>query len=159
MPWITPTGHIDEGNNYTYPEYAWDDNTITFASDVANLSNWTATLILTHSAIICDIIRFWAVFGTGLGNLIDVDVQKPDDSWVDVFHGTWDEGEYFEQSIPNGPFSIKAIRLKGYNGFFFPLAFNIHEVDFGEVVPVYAASPLVGSKLIRNPLISRGLVA
>lgn len=92
--WVSPTGN--ESTSWGTPSNAYDDNTDTLASSFFT----SDTLVLTHSALTCNKIRFWCM--DAFGYWFTVDVYK-DGSWVNVYNGGglmyWIECSFSQGSV------------------------------------------------------------
>ena len=115
MSWVSPTGFVDSGGEWMDETNAYDDNTATSAScyDIES-EDWTSFLELTHSAIQCDKIRFYAATVNNYVDTVDVDVYYGG-AWHDVYQGSWTEDSWVEKSIPGGEQSVTSVRFRFWN--------------------------------------------
>jgi len=106
--WVSPTGHNDPSNSWSYESYAYDDDTDSRAS-----TNDPEYLELTHSAIVCDKVRIYAAkFSKGIpyDANIDIDVYYGG-AWHNIFSGYITKQTWVEKAIGSTQ-SVTAARVK-----------------------------------------------
>lgn len=109
--WTSPTGFtagpwINEAN-------AYDGDTGTEAYEILLAAAWTDYIELTHAALSCDQIKFYAQQG-GTATLIDVDVyDSVEGVWADVYQGTYTELAWVTKSLDRRRTVTKA-RIRFY---------------------------------------------
>lgn len=91
--WVSPTGYLDPGNQWTGESAAYDNNTATYAQNTYGSTGWGQFIYLTLAEpITSDRVRVNADYLNADINYVDVDVYV-DGAWVDVFQGgdesTW----------------------------------------------------------------------
>lgn len=127
--WVSPTGHNDPSNSWSYESYAYDDNTDSKAT--AHVTG--DYLELTHSAIYCDKVRIYAT-SLSKGKLydptIDIDVYYSG-AWHNIWSGYITKKTWVEKDI-GSPQSVTAARVKcnlvpGLGGFY------LYEFDFNSL--------------------------
>jgi len=132
MAWITPTGHEDEGNNWSHLGYvvtnAYDDNEGTIALHAGIDSVWSNFLGLTHAALNIESVRVKPAMSGGhkAGDLIDVDVY--DGEWHDVYNGAYTDAVWTTYPHARADVTKARVRLWSTGN-----TARIWEFDFGEV--------------------------
>jgi hypothetical protein len=90
--WISPTGYEDPGDEWLTETNAYDDETETSAgNDIPGRDTWSSYLVLTHSAITSNMIRYYIEReDDGIGQ---VEIDLYNGTWMNAYSGTgtWDE--------------------------------------------------------------------
>ena len=102
--WVTPTGHID-GGGWVNPANVYDENVETMGTVPVPLQSWSTWLELTHAALSCVGLRFYADKSTDTSlNRVKIDVYYGD-AWHEVVANgeftaeAWNEYEFAEQTV------------------------------------------------------------
>jgi len=133
--WVKPTGYNDPSSDWLYETQAYDDNVSQWAYDGSDPpAGWSGYLELTHAAMYCSKVRFYAYWNSGLITSIDVDVYYGE-AWHDVFEGAFANETWIEKVIGSTQL-ITAFRFRFYHSVETVWA-ALGEVDFYEqtVVP------------------------
>jgi len=141
--WVDPTGH---NTDWTNPANAYDTLTATYAEKANGGAGWTTYIELTHTAILCNNIRYWYTDGGGTSNNFEVDIFY-DGGWHNIYTGAATLGAWTTVSIsPIQEITSVRFRASAVAG----LTAYLHEVDFGEVVwvEVTAAGVLSGNHVV-----------
>lgn len=127
--WVIPTS----GSGWTYNYRARDNDLATWASNTVQPQTWSPFIYLTHAAIDCDKIRFYALRYSNSIDTIDIDVYYEDD-WHHVYQGGYADRVYVEKSIPEGTKSVTQVRASIYNrSVDTAKSARIYEIHFWEV--------------------------
>ena len=138
--WTSPTGFVDGNSKWTSEEDAYDEDTADPARNGTE-TGWTSYLELTHSAINCKKVRFFAYYSATYVTQISVDVYYSSD-WHNIYEGIFADSEWVEKEIGSIQ-SVTAMRIKLY----VLLVGNteLFEVDFGEVTGDISGSGNTGT--------------
>jgi len=134
MEWTTPTGYIDASGDWEYPVRAYDDNTVTKASQGWISSGdwvWGEFLELTHAEMACNKIRVWRAYDTYRG-IIDVDVFDGTD-WQHVYEGAPNNLDWKEIVFAEVNTTKMRYRQQGKANVGVSVAVYLYEADFGHV--------------------------
>ncbi|PVX24003.1 MAG: hypothetical protein CW691_08980 [Candidatus Bathyarchaeum sp.] len=101
--WVSPTGYEDPGNSWYYETRAYDDNEGRYAYTWVPGRSWSGYLVLTHSALTCDTVRYLIRRQTSNIDRIEVDIYT-EGKWENVYSGagtweTWEEVTFDEASV------------------------------------------------------------
>jgi hypothetical protein len=107
--WVSPFQY--EGNGWTNPSYAYDNNTSTKASASISKNSWSSYLILDSSAISCHNIRYYISRSATQINTVKIDIYAG--SWINVYNGpgTWDQWT----NVTFTEMSVTKMRFRFYN--------------------------------------------
>jgi len=147
MAWQSPTGFNDPDNKWDDETNAYDENTGTEATTIIYKpgEDWADYwLELTHAALNCSKVQFWAYYETGRIDQIDLDVYY-DDGWHDVYQGIYADKEWVEKDIPEGAKSVTAARVRFHNTSALGRTVRLYEFDFWEVEATPKTSSDTGS--------------
>ena len=112
--WVKPTGYNDPDSGWLYETQAYDNNVCNWAyCGGEGAAGWRPYLELTHSAMYCSKVRFYAYWNSGLITLIDIDVYY-DGAWHDVFQGAFANEIWIEKAIGSTQL-ITAFRFRFYH--------------------------------------------
>lgn len=127
--WVSPTGHQDPGNDWDYEGDAHDESTSTSASTSVPGNGWSDYLVLTHSAIPCDSIRYNIGRQNSVIDRVEVDIYAGG-GWINVYSGsgTW----WSWRTITFTEASVTQVRFRFHNNFHNPRSAYVREVDFLE---------------------------
>jgi len=128
MSWVTPTGHNDPDDKWSFEEYAYDGETGPWYA-VTTFTGYYLELTLT-SAIDCDKTRIWVGAPSG-DAYIDVDVYY-DGAWNNIHSGAITESQWVELSI-GATKSVNKARVKWNSG---TVQIEVYEFAFGQVLEV-----------------------
>lgn len=132
MTWISPTGHNDPSSEWSYESRAFDERTSSSTYSKIPPLSWSGFLELTHDALDCDKIRFYALSEWHF-EWIDVDIYYEGD-WHHVHEGFFADRTWVEKNIPEGQKSVTAARIRFYNELENEvLRARLYEFDFWEV--------------------------
>ena len=134
--WVSPTGHLDPDHGsrgWWVEERAYDEDTALSANFNVNNASWSNFLQLTHAAMRCNKVRFWAANLTGKVDTIDVDAYY-EGTWHHVYEGSdYEDRNWTEKSLTDIKIITK-FRFRLYNSD--PIsdwAGMLYEVDFFKV--------------------------
>lgn len=130
--WVSPTGFIDPGNMWRDETKAYDEDTDSPAINDIPTKQWSSYLELTHAALSCDKVQFWAYYDARYITQISVDVYY-DGAWHNIYEGSFADREWVEKTIPAGTKSVTAARVKFYNNHTAVYNAFLFEFDFWEV--------------------------
>jgi hypothetical protein len=150
MDWLSPTGYVDPDSQWTTEDRAYDE-LISFPDPVYACTTiysagWSSFLELTHTAMLCSKVRFYAVYYAGYVTQIDVDAYY-NGVWNHVYEGSYTNLTWVEKSLASNQ-TITAFRFRFYTpvGDVSP---SLVEVDFyGVVVTI----PTVTTPAVTNIL-------
>ena len=128
--WLSPTGFNDPSNIWTNEIKAYDENVGTETESIVPHSSWSGFLELTHSAMTCSKVRFFAMYLADYLETIDIDVFY-NGTWHDVYQGTFVDMAWVEKLLPSTQ-TITAFRFRFYNKHAINAidAAGLFEVDF-----------------------------
>jgi len=95
--WISPTGHLP-GSGWADEIKAYDDDTDTRAYINVPEGTWSPFIILTHTAILCTKIRFYAYHSSYWVDEVDVDIHYAG-FWHNLYQGSFEGMEWVEKAI------------------------------------------------------------
>ena len=121
LVWLSPTGHFDPSIQWINEEYAYDDNTLTFAQGPSGVNKWSGFLELITAKINCSKFRFWSERAQPL---IDIDVHDAT-GWHNVYYDTFVTDQWVEKVFASR--MIDRIRLQFWQDSEYP---RINELDF-----------------------------
>jgi len=140
--WITPTGA--SGTGWSSAANSKDDNNSTYAYEynvtLASYGNW---LTFTVGSMLCDKIRFDALYNTDILEII-IEVYY-EAGWHQIYIGSYTNHAWVEKSIPAGQKTVTQARVKFYNSTGFPGLAKMYEFDFNQV-----ASAVVIPKMVHH---------
>ena len=133
MGWVSPTGFNDPQSGWTDETKLYDEDTGSYSiSDSILAKEWSEYVELTHAALNCDKVQFWAYYGATYITQISLDVYY-DSDWHNIYEGVYADREWVEKTIPAGTKSVTAARAKFYNNYTGPQQAYFYEFDFNEV--------------------------
>jgi len=138
IQWISPTGYEDPGNQWSSETNAYDDDTSTrAASNVPGGNTWSSYLVLTHSGITSNMIRYY--IGRQDTSISRVEIDIYDSTWTNVYSGpgTWDAWanvSFAETSVTSMRFRFLNTRPAAPQR---RMAY-VYEADFLPSIPNYA---------------------
>ncbi|MBA7581328.1 hypothetical protein ES708_23230 [subsurface metagenome] len=145
MAWVSPTGHDDPDNAWIQEDHAYDEatGTYTFTSPYVPPLTWSGFIELTHAALPCDKVRFFAEITLGYFEIVDLDVYYGGD-WHHVYQGGFATRTWVEKALGN-TYSVTKARLRSYNkNSLYSYGFILYEFDFwAEVVAPTVTTPAV----------------
>jgi len=141
--WVSPTGYNDPNGGWHDETKAYDDSTSTYAYSSTPGDSWGVFLELTHSAIVCNKVRFYAHYYESYVIEIDLDVYYGG-SWHHVYEGSYSDKAWEEKSL-GGSFSVTTARVRFYNTYSTPIEAWLYEFDFGQVI-----APTVTTQAVTN---------
>ena len=109
MGWMSPTGFVDGGGTWTDETLAYDEDTVTYATETIGAVGWGNYLELTHLAINCDKVQVWSSYQASI-DLIEVDVYYGG-AWHNIYSGAVTVGQYVEYAIGSEQ-SVTAMRIR-----------------------------------------------
>lgn len=140
--WISPTGFVDGGGTWSNEPLAYDEDTVTYATETIASAGWGNYLELTHSALNCDKVQVWSSYQASV-DLIEIDVYYSG-AWNNIYSGAVTIGQYVEYAIGSEQ-SVTAMRIR-YHTTKNNRWVRIYEADFNEVSLVPDISNLPTSK-------------
>jgi len=152
MSWVSPTGYVDSGAKWTDEAKLYDGSSSTRAesSSIASLS-WGSYIELTHAAMVCNKVRFDALYVDGYTLTIDVDAYYGG-AWHDVYQGSYNNHEWTEKSLDSVQ-TITAFRFRFYNQHEINGINQLfYEVEFYEVAPTTVTTQACSSVLETSAL-------
>jgi len=159
--WISPTGYDDPDNVWNTETWAYDNNTGTTAQIIAAVAqSWSSYLELTHSALSCSKVRFYAQYHATYINSISLDVYYDDGGgadWHNIYEGAFADREWVEKEIGSTQV-VMGMRAKFYNNHTSTWACNWFEADFWEVAaggPTENKKSVVGVLTITGNIIKK----
>ncbi len=154
--WTSPTSFTEQASptDWANEANAYDGNTGTDAYSILGVTGWTVFLELTHAALSCDHVKFYARQpGDGY---IDIDVyDSVTSAWVDVYEGAYTEDAWVTKSLDRRR-TVTKVRMR------FSITatgtVSVYEVMFGSDNYAYIYSRGIGghdfyTKTVRNGLI------
>jgi len=130
--WISPTGFNDPDTAWTNGANVYDNNTVSYAINPIPATSWSDYLELTHSAISCSKVRFWAYYYYTSITEISLDVYYDDGGgagWHNIYEGIFANEEWVEKEIGSTQ-TVTAMRVKFYNTAITAKTAFLMEVDF-----------------------------
>lgn len=115
MAWISPTGFVDSDSGWVSETKIYDGSTLdadTGYTETIIGSTWSKFVELTHSAIGCTKVRFWAIYDPTLHDKIDIDAYYTG-AWHNVYEGAYSDRAWIEKSLTEGQ-RITAFRFRFY---------------------------------------------
>lgn len=136
MAWISPTGYADPDSKWSNEVWAYDNNlgqaaysTFPFISG----QSWGTFIELTHSAMLCSKVRFYASQFSGIATLIDIDAYYG--GWNHLYQGSFNHLTWVEKTLSSAQ-TITKFRIRFYNNNITATAAALAEVDFYGVMSV-----------------------
>lgn len=131
--WVSPTGHNDPNNHWSYGAKAYDNDTGTYAES-AYVTGWQTFLELTINAVLCSKLRHWEI-GFGHEDECDLDAYYNDGggaAWHHVYQGALnnDKHDWTEREL-GGTYSVTKLRWRTHTSS--QGKCSAHEFDFWEV--------------------------
>lgn len=148
--WVTPTAH-ETPTDWVNPANAYDDNEASKATYVVPPYSFSPFLVLTHSALTSNKVRYMVKFAFN----VDVDVFK-DGQWVHVIYGPCEDGVWIEWGFNQG--SVTKIRIRFWNDTYLEKEAWIYEVDFWTVTTTGGEMIVDATLTLREDLTSYGSV-
>jgi hypothetical protein len=147
--WVKPTGYVDADNNFDSETYVYDGNlaTKTISNPDIPAKSWGSFLELTHAAMWCDKVRFYALYESAFISQIDVDAYYGG-VWNNVYSGSFANSTWVEKTLAS-PQIITAFRFRFYNNSSTASTLWFYEVDFEGT-----DSPTVTSQAVSDILAS-----
>ncbi len=141
LGWVTPTNSNDPDAQWENENNSYDDDTDTYTRSYHDANDpdgqWSFYVYLNHTVLLCDKVRFYAKGLTGDAVHIDqadLDVKKGG-VWVDIFQGSFSDGQWVEKSFTQG--SVNEARIRFHvnvnNG---GMYYELYEFDFNKSRPV-----------------------
>jgi len=144
MGWLKPTGHNDPDSKWENEIKSYDNNTGTYALTSLGLpaGTWSTFLELTHAAMSCSKVRFWAWWNCDYICTIDIDAYYGG-TWNHVYEGVYTAYNWIEKSLA----SIQTITAVKFRFKFSPGGISpwLNEVDFYECVLATVTTQAVSS--------------
>ena len=133
--WISPTGHIDLGGprGWFNETRIYDGDTGTYSAYNVDNASWSNFIRLTHAAMRCDRVRFWATNSAGRVDIVDIDAYY-DGAWHHVYEGN--DYEHLDWTVKSltGVKIITEFQFRFYNSDPINAWFvGLYEVEFFEV--------------------------
>ena len=127
--WVKPTGYVDPDNHWGCEEKAYD-NSITYpnVAQITSPQGWSSFLELTHAAMGCSKVRFYALYDVSYITSIDIDVYY-NGAWHDVYEGVFTSLSWVEKAIGSNQ-TITAFRFRFYCPDAGGANCDLYEVDF-----------------------------
>lgn len=113
MGWVNPTSYSDPDSKWFFEPNAYDDSLSCYAECTLPAQSWGKFLELTHSAMYCSKVRFYAIQNAGWVNQIDIDAYY-DSTWNHVYSGFFADQVWIEKSLPSVKI-ITAFRFSFYS--------------------------------------------
>jgi len=114
MGWVSPTGFVDSGGQWTNEAKAYDGiaEIGNYAKHTPDTTGWTSFLELTHAALDCNKVRFWIQSNQQAAQqgIIDLDVYYNDD-WHDIYSGDYAAQAWVEKNL-DATYSVTALRVR-----------------------------------------------
>jgi hypothetical protein len=109
--WVHPTGFTDEDNAWENETLAYDDTVVTYARSYHNINDpqWSSFLYFEHLPMYANGIRYYGRGGSEV-SAVDVDVYR-NDTWVDVYQGSFTDKSWVEHTFAEGTVSRARIRF------------------------------------------------
>lgn len=133
MTWVSPTNFVDDDSVWNSETNAYDGNVETDADTRISPNSWSSYLELTHAALNCDKIRFYATYYSGFVDQISIDVYY-EGGWHNIYEGGYATEEWVEKTIPAGTKLVTAAQVKFYNDHYLQQDAALFEFEFNEVV-------------------------
>lgn len=114
IQWVSPTGFNDPNTKWGNEIYAYDDKRHTACRSLVSGESWSSYLELTHAAIYCNKVEFYANNAFGIISAISVDIYY-ESVWHNIYEGSFADRTWVEKAIPEGIKSITKARVKFYN--------------------------------------------
>jgi len=128
--WVSPQGAYGDG--WENVHFVFDDELGTYTRRLRAYGEgqWSSWLYLTHPEIYSDKIRFWAHEPYAIDS-VQVEVLR-DGSWINVYSGSFPDGQWVEASFASGKVSQARIKfhMTFANHYFYYL---VHEFDFWKI--------------------------
>lgn len=140
--WVSPTGA--SGSGWTDTAKAYDDNTATDAYVKISGPAWSNYIELTHAALDCSVLRFWAWSTVGDNTIqIDLDVYYAS-AWHDVYEGAFSHLAWVEKELGD-TYTVTKARVRFYWNQAGDLEYaRLYEFDFGKPPYVRSLTTAIG---------------
>lgn len=130
--WASPDGYNDFGDVWDLESFAYDNSTSTAARTRVPAGSWCEYLELTHNAVLCGKIQYYAVGSSSFIAGIAIDIYDGLD-WIQVYNGTgtwdaWVNVTFTERSVTKMRFSFLNTHSASHTAFMFEAAF-LQRVD------------------------------
>jgi len=126
--WESPTGFNDPDSKWSDETLAYDRNVGTHATNPIPTNSWGSYIELTHSALSCSKVRFWAIYNESTISQISLDVYYLS-AWHNIYEGAFAHYEWVEKAIGSTQ-TVTAMRIKFYNNYSSTYNAQLKEANF-----------------------------
>ena len=112
--WVTPTGFVDSGDNWTNEQKVYDGSITTSSNNSLAAGSWSSYLELTVPEVTnCTKMRFYAHYNASSINSISIDLYY-NSQWNNIYEGAYTSMTWVEKAIGSTQ-AVTSMRVKFYN--------------------------------------------